>query len=296
MAIVLVVLVVAAIIGLATYSRVISDTRQVTSERMATEADQLSSSIAGSFVGVSSETIENLCASDFQSSNTCKRSGSIGDMGDFLANLTGLSLADLDVTNNCNQIDVEIVKTSNDEQFSVVQDSVIEINTREMDTGTCAPLTITFSSVSDGMGVVLSKIYGVINNGEVTEYKPYEDNDMQIYCFGSANGCVSDGVVDGSLGISDGKSTLSIGSFQKSMNGTTYKLLGVRVHPFGGDLNVSWNYAADACSNNWYRVSIGAICGDAYSGKKLYVPDSPTAPSLFDYVFLSNSGPLEVSN
>jgi hypothetical protein len=283
LALVMIVLVVASIIGVSLFSRM--------SKEKQSSVDQQDSSIALSqvdaildfFVGADIDLIENVLGEEDQ----ITKSG-ISEITTLLAEDLELNADDIN-TDWCvgeSSLDVTLEYAGNEDYFEVQPGSVLAYNLEGATaTGTC-DLELRLKAVEDYAVFVVKKI---IDDGTVSE-------EIDNYCIrqGSSNTCAAEGDVPN---VTDEDNLALPGtpvddyflmehSLQEYINENIVEL---RIIPINGVLSVAVGISGeDNIADKQFKpikITSEAVCNDAYRGKQMYLPASGNLgySPLFDY-------------
>jgi len=298
LAISMIVLVVCAILGISMYSRVVKDRRLVLNEKISTEALEIADSLLDSLSTISVATLRE----QIDEEEGFMEVKGWSDVNTFLDSL-GLSnsIQNLDVCQQGNS-SVNILI-----EEGTIEDSV-EIRPNEARAFRIEGKSVS-SSCSLGVylkpegtvssGVIVKKIYGQ-NYLDTPDYKIYEEDDIEAYCF-SEDGfdCNSSNFSPNAnwIKIDDGGDTLDI-DLTETKSG--YSLDEIRIIPIGGVVGISAGISPDDCMPSedlgTIRIVANVTCQDIYRAKEVFVPDDGVGSfsSLFDYTVYNNIGLLDL--
>ncbi|HVX92747.1 MAG TPA: hypothetical protein VHA74_01390, partial [Candidatus Dojkabacteria bacterium] len=131
LAIVMIVLVVAIILGMAIFSRTLKDTQQIAQQKSSAEALEFADSVLNIVKGTSVAKLKTVCADStygqgLSSTNGCVAQGT-SNVSKFLSDL-GVSASSLNIVNKCSsqnssvQISAQLAKSTDD--YEVSRDNV----------------------------------------------------------------------------------------------------------------------------------------------------------------------------
>ncbi len=155
--------------------------------------------------------------------------------------------------------------------------------------GTSCSLNLKFESRGNTETVFAIKKVYVSDAGEVKEYS---NLDIIGYCL-SATGNCSDTTVAPATSVEKISPSDSVSVNLKEVKESIYKLREVRVIPLLGTLGVSYSLSTDSCiSSNfdYIKINTGVNCYGSYREKQLLLPgsDSTGYSTLFDYSIYNN--------
>ena len=162
------------------------------------------------------------------------------------------------------------------------------------------PLTLGFKSVGETGGEELFTIKRVYMdvNGNV---KPYEEDDMLLYCYTSSGDCGAPVAPKDSIikpYFTSGADTLEINMTEtKVSGGVTYTLYEIRVLPLYGKLGISTEPAACADLSLFnYKVTAKVTCSDDITrAMEVVIPNVNNLGyhAMFDYTIYNSQGVLQ---
>ena len=302
LAIIMVVLVIASIIGLAMYSRVMKDNARVTSEKSSAEAYEVTNSALDAIAGTTVASIKTVCdkaeyGEGLTSANGCKASGS-ANVQAFFSDL-GVSTDPSASLNNCSPsnstVDLSAKLAGPDDDLEIRPDSVRSFVIRGQ---TPDPLSCTINLTVESrgnavVGFLVSKYYGKSYSGGVaSEYKPYSYGDTVAYCVHTdGSDCSADSRFSSSWTPLLSGSQISI-----PLTGSgEFSLDEVRVRAVGGVVSIKTSLSNENCIKNWEMVKmvVGANCTGSYRAKEIQVPQQEWALPIFDYAIYNANGSLQ---
>lgn len=291
LAIVLVLIILAAIVGFAMVIRTMADKNAVMRERTYSEADVLSDSVIEDLSSADWNDIQSVCGDKLKTD--CSVSGAVDDnkVSDMIYKLTGQTIKDLGFE-HCENIDIHFKWADANDVIIVDKDRTLQIDSYQVDS-TCGSMILTFpaGTYTNGSGLAIFKLYGLANSdGEPIVLDEYQLSDIEGLCFlpkGNLQTCFKQGGVNiGDKG--DINYVIPLVNPQHSN-----KLFAVRLHVYSSPISLKWKYSNSDCSSQWIKTSVSASCQGQTSGKTFFIPPSFTTPSLFDYTLINNVGTLE---
>ncbi len=301
LAIVMIVLVVAVIIGMAMFSRTLKDTQQITQQKSSAEALQFADSVLDVVKGTSVSKIKTVCTDStygqgLTSTNGCVASGNT-TVSKFLNDL-GVSSSSLDILNKCAAqnssatITAQLAKPTDD--YEVSRDNV-----RAFVLGSQVPVpascTLNMTLEPRGntvVGAMISKVYARnYVGGFPQEYKPYDLTDSTEYCVFQNGSTCSDNADMGDQWVPlQTGATLSVSL--GSVGG--YALNQVRVRAVGGALGLKYTFSTPGCVQNteMVKITVAANCTGSYRAETIQVPQQDWASPIFDYTLFNGAGTL----
>ncbi|KKR06218.1 MAG: hypothetical protein UT34_C0001G0258 [candidate division WS6 bacterium GW2011_GWF2_39_15] len=301
LAIVMIVLVIAAILGMAMLSRTLRDTQQLANEKSSAEALEFADSVLDTMKGTTVATLVNACdnaqyGEGLKSADGCNVKG-VSDVKAFLTS-AGVDNNTLDVFDKCqnssSNVELSAKLADSDDELELRSDNVRSFVVREQ---TPNPLSCTLNLKfeprgSSYGGLIISRIYARnYTNGIPGEYKPYEYDDIQQYCVHlTGKLCADNSSMDGSwIDLASG-ATVSVPLAAKG----GYPLDEIRVRSVGGTVAIKASLSDPDCIKDWEMVAIriGANCTGTFRAKEIQIPQKESALSIFDYVLFNSEGVL----
>ncbi len=300
LAVIMIVLVVASILGLSMYSRTIRDTRRIAFEKSSAESFEVSESVIESLKGVTVSQIETVCAQsrfgnqNLRSTNGCRVIG-YSDVNEFLSRL-GV-FVNIDNIGKCSDdsSSVEIVAriaTDQDEiEIGQGQARAFIFKTQTPTTPICN-LNLAFDPKGlNTLGVGLMRKYATSDPGVLKTYKSYHQSDNFQYCiYKSGSSCASDPNLIGTwTPLLSGQNAII--SLNPSL---PYKMEEIRITSFNGTVGVKASVSPAQCVRDWEMVKIvvNANCSGASRGVEIQFPQNEWSLPIFDYVIYNGQGAL----
>ncbi len=300
-AIIMIVLVVATVIGASLYSRMVRNRGEIVDTRESQRALEQADNILDAFISSDLAILQNILATDLVSApENILDFNSISALTTFFdaKGLTGIS----EITGNSNIIDYEWCEDADgsssietkisyaeetDEVFYNVGD-VMAINVlkaRPVDPACKA--TLTFTPGGNGDHLFTIKYVYMDNSGNVY---PYKLEDMSLYCLDDAQVCPSVAPTD-----SITPPIMTNGSKLDNILLNTANLYEVRVLPLKEKLGISIQTTKE-CGNNFknYKISAKVNCKGDTREKQVIIPNANNMGynPLFDYTIYNANGTL----
>lgn len=291
-AIIMVVLVVAAVIGASLYSRMIRNRGEVIDTRESSKALEQSGNILDAFIAVDIRELQKGLYATLDGAPYNKitiEADSISDLegkiiGEFEDVIVGLDLSDI------NQIDASCSKYKMSFEFAPLTEGpeykvgdVMAINLSSVAPlpDSCTSVTLTFSPAGADRLFTVKKIYK-----EGSGYKAYELNDMLLYCLKSDNNCEQVSPIS-SIEVWEGKPTLNVDL-------TNRNLSEIRVIPLTGKIKIG--IGSDTCGNvfNQFLIKATSTCSGQERTMQVIIPGATNYgyDPMFDYTIYNSNGTL----
>lgn len=299
-AIIMVVLVVATVIGASLYSRMIKNREALTetkeSSRALEQADSILDLVISSDLGIVQEYFEECLAEE----GKCE----FLNLGQFVTFFGGAldpgmynqitDWCESDPTAEANissiEITVEYADIDDYQEWSV--GSVMALKIGGLGIAPGCNLTLGFESAGPGDELFTVKRVYADTDGNV---KPYEENDLLLYCFAASGNCAAPVAPGSSIAetLSPSNKTLSIDLGAVSGG---FPLYEIRVLPLYGKIGISIGVpeCASASLHN-YKVNAKVNCKGDYREKEVIIPNVNNLgyPALFDYTIYNSTGVLK---
>ena len=298
-AIIMVVLVVATVIGASLYSRMIKNRDALTETRESSRALEQADSILDLVISSDLGTVQNFFEGCIVSGGgKCEYSSLdqfIGEAGGALSpelagKITDWCDSDTDAESNL-AITVEYAGINDYQERPV--GTVMALKVGGLGITSDCNLTLGFKSAEQGDELfTIKKVYADAN-GNV---KPYEEDDMLLYCFADAGGgCTAPVAPTDSIArvFTSSSSTISINMGEVK---GTYSLYEIRVLPLYKKIGISVDVpdcASDSLHN--FKVNAKVNCKGDYREKQVVIPNVKNLgyPALFDYTIYNADGVLK---
>lgn len=332
LAIAMVVLVIASIIGVAIYSRSSQSTEETIDERASSEALELSDSFLTKLTEFSIQSIEQKIVEIQNAGNSTEDQQDIEwkngieykentesakkEITTFLKSLgvenffDEQSLANsgcsLDIAGNQYVLSVKEADLTSAYEVRSGQTWSLPIENHDFGANGCT-LYLYPRSVDSDSGFMITKTYTRYNaSGELIEYKDYDYADVENYCMSGDNAtCNNKNFSENNtwkLYNTNTNEPLVINLLEtKTSNSQVYKLESVTLRSINGTVGVSYSMTDNtgkSCSENFrlMQIRFGAYCSGNYRGKEVLMPEKQWSSSLFDYVIFNGEGTLGSSN
>lgn len=307
LAISMVVLVVASIIAVSVYSRVLKDKGLSVEERASAEALEVSDLLLDKLTIVPINniisTIESITEQPFDFSTGVTLEENNNGEADISSLLTGLGLTyNLQDIGFCkitdgNQYVVSVKEADEDTPYEIRGGQVWSLPTDGKDFDEECSLNLKITKGDTNAGFQIFKTYAKYNeSGDITEYKEYDYDDMTNYCFGEeATGCNNTNFLD-----SDNWEVYVPGTpmnipliAEAAPEG--YELSDIRVRSIGGNIGIAYTMGVNnSCIDGFRMIQVraAAYCNSVYRGKEVLIPEKKWSNVLFDYVLFNGDGSM----
>lgn len=304
LAIVMIVLVISAILGMAMLSRTLKDTQQLASEKSSAEALEFSDSLLDTLKGTSVATLESVCENvnygeGLRSSEGCSVKG-VNSVKEFLDS-AGVDSNAINVFDKCSndnsQVELSAKLAGPEDSLEIPSDGIRSIVVRGQTPAAGCSVTFRVEPRGSSFGTVMvSQVYARnYTNGVPAQYKPYDYTDINQYCIHlTGRSCADNTDGDGAWIPIESGAPITVSLANKTSGGVSYPIDEVRLRAIGGTVAVSTSVSPASCIQNWEMVKItaGANCTGAYRAKEIQIPQQESAISLFDYVLFNGEGVL----
>ena len=173
--------------------------------------------------------------------------------------------------------------------FSVGSVKSIKVTSLNL-TSPCS-IDFKFGSASDGDEIFTIKKVYANSSGEI---KPYEEDDMLVYCISS--GSCDPSVIQAADGTIEDVADGDVISIDLADSPDGYFLYEIRIIPLYGTLNIAWE--ADSCAGDTlfdYKVNAQVNCKGDYREKEVVLPNVKLLgyDPIFDYTIYNAEGKLK---
>ena len=291
-AIVMVVLVVAAVLGASLYSRTIKNQTGVTNQ----EDSDIALEQADTLLNIFSEA-------DIDEISTLTRSGPLeyDDVDDMIADLrfgpsavsiinqlkagnAATKLCEDTGPDSASGIKVTLSRVPTDEYIDI---GVGDSRNFNFDGVSVPSGTLTLNVVNRGSSTPVFAIKKIYMNQATGEFKSYATTDNTLYCLGTSCPTTIDPTTSGNV---------TNGSISVSLVPSTYNIYQVRVIPLIGDIAVSYSTTVSNVNFGYIKINAAVNCYGSYREKEMVIPSTESLgyPTIFDYV-LYNNGTLSTN-
>ena len=305
-AIIMVVLVVATVIGASLYSRMIKNRGSLVENKESTRAmaqvDTLLDLVITSDLASTQENFDTCLSSGSCSfSSLSEYDALFGDsidpgisnqISDWCENTPTSQNSDMTIT-------VEYADIEDYKDYDVGEVMALKVGNLGLPAG--CMLTLGFKSVGTGEELFTVKRVYMDVSGNV---KPYEEDDMRLYCYSTSENCDAPIAPKTSIELpyflasnSPEANTLQIDMAEtKVAGGVTYSLYEIRVLPIYGKLGISTQ--ADSCASTKlynYKVTADVTCEGVRRAGEVVIPNVKNLGyhAMFDYTIYNAVGVLE---
>lgn len=293
-AIIMVVLVVAAVIGASLYSRMIRNKGEVVDTRESQKALEQAGNVLDAFTTSDLPSLQNLLSEKLSEDDDGKIVlDDIGSIRFFLEELSGdqmdLGLLGLgEEGSSCSEPVVTITYAQASDGIEYGVGDVMAINVDGVDIPEGCVATLTFYTAGSGDHLFTTKYVYMDDNRDV---QPYKLEDMKLYCLNSTgSNCGDESVappdsIEGTL-ASGGNITLNV----DQPNLYEFRILPLKEKvKIGLQGNAACNHLLDN-----YSIKSTVICTGQERTMQVVIPNAINMgyPSLFDYTIYNSSGIL----
>jgi len=292
-AIIMVVLVVAAVIGASLYSRMVRNKGEVVDTRESQKALEQAGNVLDAFTTSDLPSLQNLLSRKLSEDDDGKIVlDNIGAIGAFLQELGGdqmtLGLLGFGESGSCSEPVVTITYAQASDGIEYGVGDVMAINVDGVDIPEGCVATLTFYTAGSGDHLFTTKYVYMDDNRDV---QPYKLEDMKLYCLNSTgSNCGDESVappdsIEGTL-ASGGNITLNV----DQPNLYEFRILPLKEKvKIGLQGNAACNHLLDN-----YSIKSTVICTGQERTMQVVIPNAMNMgyPSLFDYTIYNSSGTL----
>ncbi len=293
-AIVSLLLVVASLIGVSIYSRVLKTNQETLKQETSLRAENIADTILDIFLNIDINTLEESIEDgdmELPDIATIKDYTNSSNVESLLQNGTGCSTGNTNVKVNISHPTPEDFVEVNDGQTK-------SFRVKEEQWLSGCTLLLEILPVGNTEGIFsIKKIYSKEVNEEKI-YKIYEENDIKNYCFSNeGTNCNGDNfspetVLEKFVGQN---------SIAFDLNETIgeYTLDEIRITTRGGNIGIKVNINNEDCFLNTdlrpIKVVASVTCGNIYKAKQVLLSKEEGFgyPTLFDYTIFNNVGDLQ---
>lgn len=305
LAIVMVIMVISSIIGMSVYFRTMEDKTLSLEERASAEALEISDLLLDKLTQFEIQEVVTKIEEireepfDYTSGTNPPLTENEGE-----EQITSL-FNELGIEDNIRELTICPISQGNEYQITIKEadeNTYYEIKPGQTwalpikgkDLTGCS-ITLKFAVRGDkNSGFVLAKSYAQ-NYTTTPEYKEYEFEDIQNYCFAdSSDICYSPNFYETNwlaYRVEDEDENQTI-ALDETYNG--YNLDEIRVKAVGSTIGINYQITNDACAEDLRLMSVRATanCSGVYRGKEILIPETKWHNTLFDYSLFNSKGSL----
>lgn len=305
-AIIMVVLVVATVIGASLYSRMIKNRGSLVESKESTRAmeqvDTLLDLIITSDLAQTQLNFDSCLSSGSCTFNSLSEysdlfgesldSGISSKISDWCENTPTSPNSDMLIT-------VEYADIGDYKDYNVGEVMALKLGGLGLPSG--CNMTLGFKSVGTGEELFTVKRVYMDASGNI---KPYEEDDMLLYCFSTTGSCDAPVAPKDSIVLpyflasnTPENNTIQINMTEtKVLDGVTYTLYEIRVLPLYGKLGISTQ--ADSCASTSlynYKVTADVTCDNIRRAGEVVIPNVKNLGynAMFDYTIYNSTGVLQ---
>jgi len=292
-AIIMVVLVVAAVIGASLYSRMVRNKGEVVDTRESQKALEQAGNVLDAFTTLDLPSLQNLLSEKLSSDEdgiiTLENIGDIRTFLEDLSNQMDLGLLGLGGEGgSCSEpvVTITYAQASDGIEYGVGDVMAINVDGVEIPAGCVA--TLTFDTAGSGDHLFTTKYVYTEDDGDVI---PYALDDMELYCLNSSG---SDNCGDGSVApTSSIKQKLGKGgSITLNFPDNLYEF---RILPLKEKIKIGLKGSTECVHilDN-YSIKSTVTCTGQERTMQVVIPNAMNMgyPSLFDYTIYNSQGTL----
>jgi len=292
-AIIMVVLVVAAVIGASLYSRMMRNKGEVVDTRESQKALEQAGNVLDAFITSDLPSLQNLLSQKLSEDDDGEIVlDNIEAISFFLQELNGdqmnLDLLGLGESGSCSKPVVTIAYAQASDGIEYGVGDVIAINVDGVTIPAGCIATLTFYTAGSGDHLFTTKYVYMEDDGDV---QPYKLEDMKLYCLNSTGSNCGGGSV---APIESVEGTLASGG-NITLNVDQPNLYEFRILPLKEKVKIGLqgNAACNHLLDN-YSIKSTVTCTGQERTMQVVIPNAMNMgyPSLFDYTIYNSSGTL----
>ncbi len=291
-AIIMVVLVVAAVIGASLYSRMMRNKGEVVDTRESQKALEQAGNVLDAFTTLDLPSLQNLLSEKLRENDGEIVLDSIDGIKLFLEELGSdqmdLGLLGLGGGDSCSEPVVTITYAQASDGIEYGVGDVIAINVDGVTIPAGCIATLTFYTAGSGDHLFTTKYVYMEDDGDV---QPYKLEDMKLYCLNSTGSNCGGGSV---APIESVEGTLASGG-NITLNVDQPNLYEFRILPLKEKVKIGLqgNAACNHLLDN-YSIKSTVTCTGQERTMQVVIPNAMNMgyPSLFDYTIYNSSGTL----
>ena len=286
-AIIMVILVVAAVIGASLYSRMIRNKGEVIDTRESSKALEQSGNILDAFITTDIRDLQRILSEKLAEAGgkIVIDAESLSDLETKIYNQAGVSeldLTELTMDASCSnyRLSIEYAPPSEGPEYKV--GDVMAINLSDVTVPSGCNVELTFSPQNQDRVFAVKEVYSDGSGG----YRPYKLSDMKLYCLLNANNC------------RDVEPPLSFEStFTNNKLDWTFpiaNLTEIRVIPLKGTIEIG--VSSTSCNNifDQFLIKATSICSGQERTMQVIIPSATNYgyDPMFDYTIYNSNGGL----
>ena len=293
-AIIMVVLVVAAVIGASLYSRMVRNKGEVVDTRESQKALEQAGNVLDAFTTLDLPSLQNLLSGKLSSDEdgiiTLENVGNIREFLGDLSNQMELGLLGLGEGDSCSEPVVTITYAQASDGIEYGVGDVMAINVDGVDIPDGCVATLTFDPAGSGDHLFTTKYVYTEDDGSV---QPYELNDMELYCLNSSG---SDNCGNGTVAPTESiKQKLGKGNSITLNFAEHSNLYEFRILPLKEKIKIGLKGSTECVHilDN-YSIKSTVTCTGQERTMQVVIPNAMNMgyPSLFDYTIYNSQGTL----
>jgi hypothetical protein len=294
-AIIMVVLVVAAVIGASLYSRMVRNKGEVVDTRESQKALEQAGNVLDAFTTLDLPSLQKLLSDQLSADDNGEIVLSdIDGIRSFLQGLNGeqmeLGLLGFEGDSSCSEPVVTITYAQASDGIEYGVGDVMAINVDGVDIPDGCVATLTFDPAGSGDHLFTTKYVYTEDDGSV---QPYELNDMELYCLNSSG---SDNCGNGTVAPTESiKQKLGKGNSITLNFAEHSNLYEFRILPLKEKIKIGLKGSTECVHilDN-YSIKSTVTCTGQERTMQVVIPNAMNMgyPSLFDYTIYNSQGTL----
>ena len=279
LAIIMVILIVASIIGFSVFSRLMTQKRAAIQERHSSEALSVADMILDTLLLSKPEdwVQAGMLGTKYEESKTPRSKKQITELIHRLEHTLGLQdLTMCPLSEQNNIYTAELSRTNEDTEFPLRPGETFVFPIKGKDFGQGCTINITFTNPPTNGGFTVNKIF-IEGEG----IKAYDYADTENYCF-------SKGIPCGNSNFTGTGWTTSSGSLSIPLNSNLER---IQLTAIGSDLTFRFSMSKECTDKiQLWQLRASATCSGTYRAKEVIVPDVGWSYSIFNYVLFNGKG------
>lgn len=307
-AIIMVVLVVATVIGASLFSRVVKNREALVETRESSRALEQADSILDFFISADLEALEkeiDLELNNVEDATEIVEATTVSQIVGFFPSISDDIISADDWCDGQEAVQdslkIKIQYADEGDPVSIKVGDVFAFKPGKLSSALPEPtctLTYTFYKIQNTDSVFTTK--AVYISDSTSDIRPYEIDDMKVYCFDSDNnGACSGDIVSPDSSLTGTLSEGGVVSFElKTPPYDGYSYYEVRLIPLSGDMKASKTIVCGDLQLNDYKINAQVNCNGDYREKQVILPNVKTLGylPLFDYTIYNADGTLKPYN